>query len=143
MGKLAFIVKQDGENLTAGDMAALDAADIELDGWLGSEDVVDSRSFSYALRYFLLFLEINGTDFEKDRDPPIESKPKLMRQMYESLRKLDDAIRIAASFGCISDDVVDIARRLQADYDQVESDIHRLSKLFEVCVERNLDILIE
>ena len=143
MGKLGFIVKQDGENLTAGDMAALDAADIELDGWLGSEDVEGSRSFSYTLRYSLLFLEINGTDLEKDRDSPGESKSNVVRQMYESLRKLDDAIRIAASSGCISDDVVDITRRLQADYDQAESDIHNLCKLFEVCVERNLDILIE
>ena len=143
MGKLAFIVKQDGEDLTSEDTAALDAADIELDGWLGCEDVEGSRSFSYTLRYFLLFLEINGTGFEKGRDPPRESKSNVVRQMYESLRKLDDAIRIAVSSGCISDDVVDITRHLQADYDELESDIHNLRKLFEVCVERHLDILIE
>ena len=143
MGKLVFIVRQQGEDLTVEDMAALDAAQIELDGWLGSEDVEGSRSFSFTLRYFVLFLEVNGTGFEKGRDPPRESKSNVVRQMYESLRKLDDAIRIAASSGCRSDDVVDIARRLQADYDEAESDIHNLRKLFEVCVERNLDILIE
>jgi len=143
MGKLAFIIKQDGKDLTSEDTAALDAVQIELDGWLGSEDVEGSRSFNYTLRYFLLFLEINGSDFEKDRDSPGESKSNMVRQMYETLRKLDDAIRVAVSSGCISDDVVDITRRLQADYDELESGIHNLRKLFEVCVERNLDILIE
>ena len=46
-------------------------------------------------------------------------------------------------FSGTNDDVVDITRRLQADYDEAESDIHNLCKLLEVCVERNLDILIE
>jgi len=123
MGKLVSIVRPHGEDLTAEDTTALDAAQIELDGWLGSEDIENSRSFSCTANYMFLIWE--ATDGHLARE---STETEQIQQMCESLRNCNP---------------VDVARGCQGDYDEVKQAIQNFCRLFEVCVERNLELLAE